>query len=402
MNLTFLPALPFELSYPLLFGALLVAGMLGGEMARAIRVPRILGYVAVGFAAAPLAAAMNLGPLLEEARVFVDLALGLVLFDLGRRMDLNWMRRDWTLAAAGLAESLLTFVAVFACLMAFDYTAIVAGITASIAMATSPAVVLLIVQDTKAEGQVTERALNLVALNSLFASILTTILLTSAHLDAKVEVENALLHPAYLFAGSLFLGWVVASVARVIARRVEKTQELHFTLIAGMVFGAVGLAVLLKLSVILALLAFGLFTRNDARNFDLLNVNLAPASRPLYVVLFVITGASLPLDALTQAGVVGAALAGARLAGKFTGVIAFSSLGGLRARQSVGLACSLLPMSTLALMLHHQVARQFPAFGAQVGAAFLAMLIVMEIAGPVAVQWGLRFAGETVAEPVKR
>jgi Kef-type K+ transport system membrane component KefB len=399
MNLTFLPALPFELSYPLLFGALLLAGMIGGELARAVRLPRILGYVAVGFAAAPLAEAMNLAPLLDSARIFVDLALGLVLFDLGRRMDLQWMRRDWTLAAAGLAESLLTFVAVFACLLAFDHTAVVAGITAAIAMATSPAVVLLVVQDTKAEGQVTQRALNLVALNSLFASILTTILLTSAHLETrKADVENAILHPAYLFAGSIFLGWLVASGSRLIARAVEKTRDLHFTLIVGMVFGAVGLAVLLKLSVILALLAFGLFTRNDARNFDLLNVDLEPASRPLYIVLFVITGASLPLPVMATAGVVGAALAAARLIGKFAGVLAFSTVGGLRARQSVGLACALLPMSTLALMLHHEVARQFPAFGAQVGAAFLAMVIVMEIVGPVSVQWGLRFAGETAKE----
>ncbi len=80
------------------------------------------------------------------------------------------------------------------------------------------------------------------------------------------------------------------------------------------------------------------------------------------------------------------------------GVLAFSTMGGLKVRQSVGLACSLLPMSTLALMLHHEVARQFPAFGAQVGAAFLAMLIVMEVTGPVAVQWGLGFAGETLKE----
>ncbi len=399
MNLTFLPALPFELSYPLLFGALLLAGMLGGEFARAMRLPRILGYVAVGFAAAPACEAMNLAPLLESARIFVDLALGLVLFDLGRRMDLQWMRRDWTLAAAGLAESLLTFFAVFAVLMAFDFTAVVAGITASIAMATSPAVVLLVVQDARAEGQVTQRALNLVALNSLFASILTTILLTSAHLETRqADVENAILHPAYLFAGSLLLGWLVASASRLIARTVPKTRDLHFTLIVGMVVGAVGLAVLLKLSVILSLLAFGLFTRNDARNFDLLNVDLEPASRPLYIVLFVITGASLPLNVIATAGVIGLALAGARLAGKFVGVLAFSTMGGLKVRQSVGLACSLLPMSTLALMLHHEVARQFPAFGAQVGAAFLAMLIVMEVTGPVAVQWGLGFAGETLKE----
>jgi hypothetical protein len=43
MNLSFLPTLPFTLSYPLLFGVLLVAGMLGGEIARIARIPRIIG-----------------------------------------------------------------------------------------------------------------------------------------------------------------------------------------------------------------------------------------------------------------------------------------------------------------------------------------------------------------------
>src|SRR5262249_13029748 len=158
---------------------------------------------------------------------------------------------------------------VFATLQWFDVPAVKAGIAASIAMATSPAVVLLIVQDTRSEGQVTERSLNLVALNSLLASILTTILLASAHLEARMGLDVALLHPAYLFLGSLALGAAVARLARVVARAVEKTRDLHFTLIAGMVVGAVGLAIMLKLSVILALLAFGLFSRNDARSHDL-------------------------------------------------------------------------------------------------------------------------------------
>jgi len=66
----------------------------------------------------------------------------------------------------------------------------------------------------------------------------------------------------------------------------------------------------------------------------------------------------------------------------------------------VGLASTLLPMSTLALMLHHAVARQYPAFGAEIGAAFLSMILVMEIVGPLAVQWGLRTAGETAPDVV--
>jgi hypothetical protein len=55
-------------------------------------------------------------------------------------------------------------------------------------------------------------------------------------------------------------------------------------------------------------------------------------------------------------------------------------------------------MSTIALILHHSVVRQLPEYGADLSAAFLSALIVMELAGPIAVQFGLRFAGETAPE----
>src|SRR5688572_4291120 len=134
MNASFLPSLPFELSYPLLFGVLLVAGMLGGEIARAFKLPRMIGYTVVGFVFGPLATAMGMDPLISEARIFIDLALGLVLFDLGRRMDLRWMRRDWSLLASGLAESLLTFCFVFMAMQALGFRPVLAGIAAAIAM----------------------------------------------------------------------------------------------------------------------------------------------------------------------------------------------------------------------------------------------------------------------------
>src|SRR5688572_20063988 len=116
MGTAFLPSLPLPLSYPLLFGVLLLAGMIGGEASRRLGLPRVIGYVVVGFILEPFVRAAGLAPLMVEARIFVDLALGLVLFDLGRRMDVGWMRRDWTLAVSGLAESLLTFAIVFATL----------------------------------------------------------------------------------------------------------------------------------------------------------------------------------------------------------------------------------------------------------------------------------------------
>jgi Kef-type K+ transport system membrane component KefB len=398
MNFSFLPAWPLTFSYPLLFGVLLLAGMIGGEIARTFRLPRIIGYVFVGFVIAPAARAMGLELLIDEARIFVNLALGLVLFDLGRRLDLQWMKRDWTLAVSGLAESFLTFGAVFATLLAFRFSMVESGLAAAIAMTTSPAVLLLTVHDARAEGQVTERAMNLVALNGLLASIITTMMVASSHLALSTEVELAILHPLYLFFGSLILGGVMAAITRWLARSFEKTKDIHFTLIVGMVVCAVGLATLAKLPVILALLAFGVFSRNDERGYELLNVNLAPMGRLLYIVLFVITGASLPPTAVLAAGWVGVALALARAAGKFVGVLAIAPVGGMRMAQAVGLGCALMPMSSLSLLMSHDIGKIFPQFAEDLGAVFLSAIIIMEFIGPLAVQWGLRYAGETLPE----
>src|SRR5688572_26789120 len=398
MNASFLPALPFELSYPLLFGVLLVAGMLGGEIARALKLPRMIGYALVGFVFGPLANAMGMGPLISEARIFVDLAMGLVLFDLGRRMDLRWMRRDWSLLAAGLAESLLTFIAVFLVMEALDFRPVLAGLAAAIAMTTSPAVLLLIVHDTRSEGQVTERAINLTALNGLLASVIVTIMLGSAHYESRMSLETAVLHPLYLFLGSLVLGAAMAWAARVIARAIERDREVHFSLLAGLVVAAVGLATLLKLPVILALLSFGLFARNDERGYALLNVNLAPIGRLLYIVLFVITGASLPAGALAAGFWGGLALIAARAAGKLAGVMIVAPLGGLGLQQAAGLGVALLAVPSLSVLVQHDLARLYPAFGAGLSAIFLSAIIVMEVAGPLAVQFGLKLAGETIPE----
>jgi Kef-type K+ transport system membrane component KefB len=394
MNTTFLPSLPLTLSYPLLFGALLVIGMLGGECARLFKLPRIIGYVLVGFAVAPIVTGLNLSPLIEEARIFVDLGLGLVLFDLGRRMDLSWMRRDWTLAATGLAESALTFGAVFWTLVELDFPAVKAGLAAAIAIATSPAVVLLVSQDLRSEGQVTARALNLVALNSLIASVLTTILLASAHYEVRFDIDTAVLHPMYLFLGSLALGGAMSGLTRMLARMLEKTKDVHFTLIAGMVVAAVGIATLLKLSVMLALLAFGVFARNAERSHDLLGVDLGRASRLFYIVLFVITGASLPIESLFTAGWLAVAFVAARLIGKGLGVLLIAPLGGLNARQVIGLAATLLPMSSLALLLQHDIAKLFPGFGKELAAVVIGAVIIMELVGPLAVHFGFKLAGE--------
>src|SRR5262245_54805746 len=92
---SFLPQFPPSTNPILLFGLLLFAGFAGGELVRRLfKVPSILGYVLVGLLLGKGGFDVLNGRLVQEAWVFVDVALGLILFELGRRIDLTWLKRD--------------------------------------------------------------------------------------------------------------------------------------------------------------------------------------------------------------------------------------------------------------------------------------------------------------------
>src|SRR5690606_9546516 len=134
------------------------------------------------------------------------IAVGLVLFELGRRLDVNWLRRDPSLWVAAVAESSLAFFIVTGALIAFGFPPIHSAMAAAIGISTSPAVVWLVTNDERAQGQVTDRCLSLVAINTLIAFVLTTMLVAMVHLEYRAGWVTVIAHPLYLLVGSLAIG----------------------------------------------------------------------------------------------------------------------------------------------------------------------------------------------------
>src|SRR5690349_19612161 len=300
---SFLPHYPFATNPLLLFGLLLLAGTVGGEVVqRVLRLPRIVGYVLTGLALGASGVDALDHKLVKEAWIFVDIALGLILFDLGRRLDFNWFRRDPWLAATGVLESALSFALVSGALIYFDVRPIYAAVAASIAMATSPAVVLVVAQELKAEGQVTARALSLVAVNSVLAYVTATMLLAWVHHEYRAGWETAVLHPVYLLASSLVLGYAASLAAVMLGRWIGKSERGHFVLALALVAVTVGLANMLELSVVLALLMFGVLSRHLDRRHDLMPFEIGRVGEMFVVVLFVVSGATLRVGELMAGG----------------------------------------------------------------------------------------------------
>jgi len=398
-RLTFLPHFPLAVHPLLLFGVLLVAGVLGGELTRrALHLPRITGYVLTGLALGPGGLDVITAPLLEKAWIFVDIALGLLLFELGQRLDVAWLIRERSLLFTGILESVLSFACVDTVLSLFGVAPLLAAVASAIGISTSPAVVMLVAKDLKAEGQITERALHLVALNSVIAFTVTTMLLAWMHQQYRAGWLVAALHPVYMLVGSLLLGYGAAMIALFSGRWLGKDNERQFVMLLALVVVTVGAAHMLELSVLLAVLAFGVMVRYlDARH-DVVPIDVGRAGQLFFVVLFVVTGAKLASAQLTSGVMLGTAYVLARFAGKSAGVIAMMPFSRVRLRTGALLCMALTPMSGLALAMVQGAGHVYPEFGAELGDVMLFGVFLLELIGPLAVQFALGIGGEVAGE----
>ncbi|MBI3938840.1 MAG: hypothetical protein HY323_17855, partial [Betaproteobacteria bacterium] len=165
-------------------------------------------------------------------------------------------------------------------------------------------------------------------------------------------------------------------------------------LVLGLIVLTIAAARTLELSVVLALLAFGVLSKNLDGRHDLMPFDVGLAGQLFVVVLFVVSGASLKTGDLMVGGTIAAAFILARFVGKSVGVLALTYLSGAR-RGAAGLLClALTPMSGLAISMVHGTSELYPEFGARLAAIVLSAVLVMEIVGPIAVQFALRRAGE--------
>jgi Kef-type K+ transport system membrane component KefB len=394
-HLEFLPQFPLPANPLALFGVLLLVGALGGELTRRVlNLPRITGYVLIGLTLG--ASGLNVldARMLAYTRVFLDVGLGLVLFELGRRLNLFWLTGDRWLLVMASAESLLSFGCMFGALIWFDIKPLHAAVAAAIGVSSSPAIVMLVARELHAEGQVTERALNMVAINSVIAFVLVTMLLSWIHREYHAGVFVMVLHPAYILTVSLFAGYLASLVTLGLARWFGKQAELHIALLLAVVVALVGAAETLKFSVLIALLAFGVLVKNLDRDHALMPVDVGRIGQIFFIVLFVATGAMLKVTDLVAGGAIAVIYIAARFVGKSVGVLCFAHLSGIRAGSGGLLSIALLPMSGIALAMTYSATSLYPVFAAELGGIVLGAALILELAGPVAVQFALRHAGE--------
>jgi len=389
---------------------LFLGALVGGRIASGFRLPRVTGYLLAGLVIGPsFAHLVELPPLiardaLNELRIISDLALALILMNIGGQFRTDLLRR-WRhrILLFSLSEILATtFLVALACGLANQlllqqiipglnllasscYIALLLGL---IAIATAPAATLMVIREYEASGPVTSTVLTLVGLNNLLAVLgfaaLSHWLITP---DEGVQILAA------RTIGPLILGGALGFVLSIWGQRLELDSEFKILLLGGVAASA-GLCRLLGFDFLLGSFALGMVLANSSPRWHRMLDALRQVDYPLYVAFFVLAGANLHLETLGQIGLLGVCYVAARSAGKWLGANLGARIGhfGDRERQYVGM--TLLAQAGVAIGLASNLAQAWPQGGHLIETIVLGSVVVFELVGPLAVRHGLVRSGE--------
>lgn len=378
--------------------AVLVAGALMGEaIARTTRWPRVVGYTLAGAGAAAFGLHLSV-PLPETARWVIDLALALLLFEIGTRVHLRWLRHNPGLLATSVLEALGTAVAVYAVLLLLDLPPAVAAAAAVLAVPASAAVAGRVALELGADGQVTQRMTHLTALNTLYGVLALIVLKGVLLAGGEPGWWQQLLALGASSLGALVLAAALALAVARVARRLDLRHESAVLLLLGLVLLAVSTARWLGFSTLLVPLLAGLLLRNTTQRPWVWPRHFGTAGGVLVLLLFVYLGALWSPGLLAAGGAAALALVLARALAKAMVVMGLAAWSGASTRQALALSITLTPLSAAALVMLGELWLALPALAAQVAPVLLTALVVLELLGPIAVQQAFKLAGELPAD----
>ncbi len=373
---------------------LLLAWFLAERLYGLWRIPRVSSYVAVGL----LGGLMNLPGLTGDVPglpFLANVALSLVLFELGYRINLRWFRHNPWVLLLGVAESLITFGLIYVVTGWFGLALDLRLIIAALSISTSPAGIVRVANELRGAGQVTERVLHLCAINCLMSVLALKLVVGYWHLSTSGDFALAAFGSIHVLATSVAVGALLGVLAPWLLgqrgtheRSVTVVFALAVLLLTTMSYG-------LKLSPLLAALTFGIVARERRVHLTSAQRDFGTAGDLLSVFLFVYIASLLDWADVGTGMVLGACLIATRIVSKVGCSLAAARISGITERKGLLTGLALTPMSAFAILLLEQSRLYGLDPAVQVLSAMAGMMLVQELLGPVVTQRALMAAHET-------
>jgi Kef-type K+ transport system membrane component KefB len=384
-----------------IFGLILILGVIGGQLAYRSRFfPKITGYILIGLLFGPNLLGVITQSSLSEVKILIDIAVGLVVFQLGSQINIRQLYSNRSILWMGVAESFLTFFMIFLALQLLKINTLTAALAAAIGVSSSPALTLALAGDKGNMGEVSQRSLTLTAINNILAFCLFMFLIPFLHASANPDSFKLfmLFDPFYRLMGSVLLGSGLGYLMIKVGRFIGSREEAQFALLVGILVLSIGLAKMLHISEILTPLILGVAVINMDKNNHLVEIELGHSGQLFFIILFVLTGAKLHLNQLAAVGLVAFVFVIVRTISKCLPVFVISKMVGFSNTQSYALGLTLLPMASMAIGLLNTATEISGEVASLLSTIILASVAMIELTSPVIATFAFKKVGEIEAD----
>ncbi|BDG05627.1 cation:proton antiporter [Anaeromyxobacter oryzae] len=390
----------------LALGYVLVSAFFAGGLFKQLRLPRLTGYIVSGVVAGPMVLGLLSRDMVASLELVNGIAIAMIALTAGNEIELRSIRpllrsiggitilgvlgtTVLLAAAVWFLRPLLPFMRDLPAAQAVAVSAVLGVVL----VAQSPAVVVALRDELRADGVVMRTALAVVVLGDLLVVALFPVAstLAKATFGAGANVAHTARLLAWEIFGSLGAGAVVGVVLAVYLRKVKGAASM-FLLLVAVVVAEVGKR--LHFDTLLVALAAGVIVRNVTRVGDALHHEIQPSSLPVSIVFFAVAGASLHLDVLAVVWLPATLLVIVRAAGLLLGSRVGALLAGAPRPVQRWAGVGLLPQAGLALGLAALFANAFPEFGAAASALLIGVVTLNELLAPAAFRLALIRTGE--------
>ncbi len=402
---------PLEARATLALGFLLLAAIVGGELARRARLPRLTGYLLIGFAVGPAWLGLVRREEVDALRFIGDCAVALIGLAAGSELTLDALRQG-RVALARLATGAIAFpfLAVSLVLLSvapwFPVTrhqpmgdaVVVALVLGTIAAAASPALTVAMMTELDARGPVARALLGTSVVQDLAVVILFALVLAVGHTLTSAGALNVAVAGTVILqlVGSIALGTLLGFA---LGRYLRLLPRHTVLLLGATAFVAAVVAWFTRLEALMLALAAGFYLQNFAPvEGERLRRELKRASLPVFVAFFALTGAGLRLGPLADLWPWILLLVALRLVALRYGLLwagRHPSVTPVLARHGW---LGLISQAGMALALAQHARRAFPEWGVSLEALIVAMIGVHEVVGPICFRTALVRAGEVTEE----
>lgn len=380
-----------SMAWPLV---LLLAWFVGERLHETWHVPRVTSYVAVGL----LGGLVNLPGLTASVAglpFIANVALSLVLFELGYRINLRWFRHNPWVLLLGLVESVITFGAVYWASGFFELATDVRLIISALSISASPAGIVRVANELHSAGQVTERVLHLCAINCMVSVLALKLVVGYWHISTSGDLVQAAFGSVHVLVTSLAVGTLLGVTVPWLLR-VRGSHERGVTVVFALaVLLLTTMSYGLKLSPLLAALTFGIVARERRVHLTNAQRGFGTAGDVLTLFLFVYIASLLNWSEVASGMLLGLALIAVRTVSKVGCNLVAARLSGITERKGLLTGLALTPMSAFAILLLEQTRLYGLGPAVQVLSFMAGMLMLQELLGPVVTQRALMTAHET-------